>query len=284
MDILVISGLSGGGKSTALRALEDLGVYCVDNAPIPLVPRLVDQARQADETRRLAVGIDARAHNLASFDSMRQQLTDAGHRVDVVFLEATRDALIRRYSETRRRHPMGELPEAIDRERELLGPIRDLARQRIDTSSLSGRQLRRLIRDRYGTEGTLRLVLTSFGYRNGVPGEADIVLDCRFLDNPFEREELRPLSGLHEPVMRYVLEQEDARALLERIESLVRFCVPRSMKEGRSYLTVAIGCTGGQHRSVALVEALKDRLAVGDAISDPAPSVLVRHRDVGGGR
>lgn len=283
MDLLVISGLSGGGKSTALHALEDLGVYCVDNVPLVLLPQLMESVRRTEDDRPVAVVVDARdTAYLERFGEIHQQLGAAGHSVDVLFFEAATDVLVRRYSETRRRHPMGDLPEAIDRERELLGPIREKSERPIDTSTLTGRQLRQLMRDRFGSGGTLRLVLTSFGFRNGVPSEADIVLDARFLDNPFEREDLRPLSGLHAPVADYVLGQEDAQTLLGHIETLVRFAAPRSAAEGRSYLTVAVGCTGGQHRSVAVVEALKRSLSTGEAFMEPAPRLVVRHRDVGG--
>lgn len=283
MDLLVISGLSGGGKSTALHALEDLGVYCVDNVPLVLLPQLMEAVGRTEDDRPVAVVVDARdTAYLERFAEIHQQLKGAGHSVDVLFFEAATDVLVRRYSETRRRHPMGDLPEAIDRERELLAPIRKESERPIDTSTLTGRQLRQLMRDRFGSGGTLRLVLTSFGFRNGVPSEADLVLDARFLDNPFEREDLRALSGLHEPVSDYVLGQEDAQALLGHIETLVRFVAPRSASEGRSYLTVAVGCTGGQHRSVALVEALKRSLSSGGAFMEPAPRLVVRHRDVGG--
>lgn len=284
MDIYVISGLSGGGKSTALRALEDLGVYCVDNVPIPLLPDLISLLRQTEEGRRVAVGIDAReAQYLERFEEVHRELTGAGHRLEIVFLEASTQSLVRRYSETRRMHPMGELPEAIERERELLSPIRSMAERPIDTTDLTARQLRQRVQDRFGATGTMRLVLTSFGFRHGLPSEADVVLDSRFLDNPNDRDELRPLSGLHEPVARYVLEQEDARVFLDQVEQLVRFVAPRSALEGRSYLTFAIGCTGGQHRSVALVEALKQRLAGGAPLGSPPVRVMIRHRDVGGG-
>ncbi len=283
MDLLVISGLSGGGKSTALHALEDLGVYCVDNVPLVLLPQLMQSVRRTEDDRPVAVVVDARdTAYLERFGEIHQQLCEVGHSVEVLFFEAASDVLVRRYSETRRRHPMGDLPEAIERERELLGPIREKSERPIDTSTLTGRQLRQLMRDRFGSSGTLRLVLTSFGFRNGVPSESDIVLDARFLDNPFEREDLRPLSGLHAPVAEYVLGQADAQTLLGHIEALVRFVAPRSAAEGRSYLTVAVGCTGGQHRSVALVEALKKMLSTGEAFMQPAPRVVVRHRDVGG--
>jgi UPF0042 nucleotide-binding protein len=207
--------------------------------------------------------------------------------VEVLFIEASDAALVRRYSTTRRTHPLGgQLPDDIVRERELLAPIREMASLTIDTTDLNARQLRQLVRDRYGGgSGSLRVALVSFGFRGGIPAEADVVLDTRFLDNPFEVDRLRPLSGLHEPVARYVLDQPDAGALLEHAESLVRFMAPRVAAEGRAYLTVAFGCTGGQHRSVALVEALKERLSGGSARGEPKLPIriIVRHRDVGQG-
>lgn len=282
MDLLVISGLSGGGKSTALHALEDVGMYCSDNVPVPLLPQLVEMVRSTAPTRPVAVGIDARdADYLERFTDVHRALRASGLKVEVLFIEASDAALVRRYSTTRRLHPMGALPEGIGRERELLAPIRDVASLTVDTTDLNARQLRQLVRDRYGggVGGPFRVALVSFGFRGGIPAEADVVLDVRFLDNPFEVDRLRPMSGLHEPVARYVLEQADAAAMLEHAESLVRFMVPRVAAEGRSYLTVALGCTGGQHRSVALVEALKERLAQADP-KLPA-RLLVRHRDVG---
>ena len=284
MDLLVNSGLSGGGKSTVLRALEDVGMHCTDNVPVPLVPELVKMVRSSDDSRPVAVGIDARdSQYLERFADVYRELVEGGLRVEVLFVEAGNSALVRRYSTTRRLHPMGQLPEAIDRERELLAPIAEKAALNIDTTQLNARQLRQLVRDRYGggSGGRLRVALVSFGFRGGVPPEADLVLDARFLKNPFEVDELRPLSGLHEPVARYVLDQDDATELLERAESLVRFMVPRVVTEGRSYLTVAVGCTGGQHRSVALVEALKQRLDTPPKDGDWPARLLVRHRDVG---
>jgi UPF0042 nucleotide-binding protein len=281
MNLTVISGLSGGGKSTALHALEDLGFYCVDNCPIPLLPELVELVKKSEEGRSIAVCVDAReARYLASFPDVCAKLEQAGHRVEVLFVEAARDVLVRRYAETRRMHPMGELPDAIDRELEALVGIRTRATAIIDTSTLTGRQLRQLIRDRYGLGGSLRVVLQSFAFKTGVPSEADMVLDTRFLVNPNDHEQFRPLSGLSEPVARFVLDQPDAAKFLDLAEALVRFTVPRSAAEGRSYLTIALGCTGGRHRSVALVEALKQRLASAP-LGDPPVRIVVRHRDVG---
>ncbi len=280
MGILVVSGFSGAGKSTCLHALEDVGYYCVDNLPVPLVPDLVEVLRDAH--RRLAVGIDARdAEYLAQFPEVRAALEAEGHSVEILFVEASVPVLVRRYSETRRRHPMGELPGAIERESRLLSALRESAGATIDSSELTGRQLRQLVRDRHGGSGTLRIVLMSFGYRNALPSEADLVWDVRFLPNPQENRELRPLTGLHEPVSRFVLEQEGTSEVLDMVERWLRYTVPRITREGRSYLTVAIGCTGGQHRSVSIVQALHKRLMARNLLGTPAPDLVVRHRDVG---
>jgi RNase adapter protein RapZ len=285
MEILVVTGLSGAGKSTCLRALEDLGYYCVDNLPVPLLPALVE-TKMGQVPARVAVGIDARSlsqpggDHLLGFASVRTQLLAAGHAVEVLFLEAPDAVLVRRFSETRRRHPMGQLPEAIRLERERLRELRALADSTLDSETLSSRQLRQLVRERYGTHGkVLHLVLTSFGFKNGLPSEADLVFDARFLHNPFDVPELRPLGGLDPAVREFVLAQPDAHELLDRSESWLRFQAPRTIREGRSYLTIALGCTGGQHRSVVLIEALARRLELEPAAL-PTPVLTVRHRDL----
>lgn len=292
MQLVVISGLSGGGKSTALRALEDLGMFCVDNCPIPLLPELVKLVRTDDANRAIAVCADARdTEHLASFGEVCDRLESAGVKIDVLFVDAAREVLVRRFAETRRMHPMGDLPDAIDREREALASVRARATTTIDSSDFSGRQLRQLVRDRYASGAALRVVLQSFAFKQGVPSEADLVFDARFLDNPHEDASLRALSGLHEPVARRVLDQPDAVTLIDMIESMARFVVPRVLAEGRSYLTIAVGCTGGQHRSVSIIEELKRRIAdLGQsptmqrgAAGAAAVRVLVRHRDVGSG-
>src|SRR5689334_19028390 len=245
MEILVVTGLSGGGKSTCLRALEDLGYYCVDNLPVPLLPALVEVKSQSDRgPARVAVGIDARSQDhLQGFAAVRSQLLAAGHAVEVLFLEAPDSVLVRRFSETRRRHPMGELPEAIRIERDRLRELRALADSTLDSETLTSRQLRQLVRDRYGTRGgVLHLVLTSFGFKNGLPSEADLVFDARFLVNPFDVPNLRPLGGFDQSVRDFVLGQADAMELLSRSESWLRFQAPRTIREGRSYLTFALGC------------------------------------------
>lgn len=283
MDVLVVTGMSGAGKSTSLDALEDMGFYCVDNVPIPLLPQLIELAQRTDDTRRVAVGVDAReGAYLGEFPNVAKTLGEQGHGVEILFLEAPVEVLVRRYSETRRKHPMGELPGAIERELTRLDAVRVLADSTVDTGNLTGRQLRQLVRDRYGGRGTLRLVLMSFGFRNGVPSEADLVFDARFLDNPHDYPDLRPLTGLEQPVSEFVLGQDDAQTLLQHVVNIVSFVAPRSAREGRSYLTVAVGCTGGQHRSVALVERIHTTLSDVE-FEDPAPSVIVRHREIGRG-
>lgn len=286
MEILVVTGMSGAGKSTCLRALEDLGFYCVDNLPVPMLPMLVETKAGVPggpriSPRRIAIGIDARAQDhLHAFSEVRRQLLDAGHTVEILFLEAPDSTIVRRFSETRRRHPMGELPEAITRERERLRELRALADSVIDSENLTSRQLRQLVRDRYATRGgALHLVLMSFGFKNGLPSEADLVFDARFLQNPFDVPELRAQGGFDDAVREYVLGQADAIELLDRIEGWLRFQAPATIREGRSYLTVALGCTGGQHRSVALIEALGRRLT-DTPVVEPAPVLAIRHRDL----
>lgn len=285
MEILVVTGMSGAGKSTALAALEDLGFYCADNLPVPLLPQLAQLLVETDAERRAAVGIDAREDSLLRhFSGVHAQLLAAGHRVEILFLDAPDDVLLRRYSETRRKHPMGELPAAIQRERELMLGFRARTTATLDTGTLRARELRQMIRDRYGSDGgLLHLVLMSFGFKSGVPAVADMMFDLRFLQNPYDVPELRPRSGLDAPVAAYVLGQPDAQTLLDQLETLLRFVVPRSVREGRSHLTVALGCTGGQHRSVAMIQALAERLQAakdGEPLTRPPARIVVRHRDL----
>jgi UPF0042 nucleotide-binding protein len=278
--LLVVTGLSGAGKSTALGALADVGWSCVDNLPVPLLIPLVETLQGvADE--RIAVGVDARTRAyLASFPDTQAQLATAGHELEILFLTAPSGVILQRFAETRRAHPLGALPAAVEQERELLATLAARATATIDTATLTSRQLRNVVRDRWGVAGSFHVVVQSFGFKFGVPAEADLVLDARFLANPYDRPDLRPLTGHDPPVAEFVLQQPDALGLLERIEGLVRFQAPRSLREGRSSLTVAIGCTGGQHRSVALVEALRHRLDGGASLTDPPARITVAHRDV----
>ncbi|MEE9384034.1 MAG: RNase adapter RapZ [Nannocystaceae bacterium] len=281
MHLLVVTGMSGAGKSTALRALEDLGYYCVDNLPVQLLGDLIDRIDQHSSDRKVAVGIGAQLPSQAqAFPEVRRRLVAAGHVVKLLFFEASVDAIIRRYAETRRLHPMGALPEAIERERGLLDKLRNEAFSVLDTTPLGSRELRRVVRERFAESGVMHLALVSFGFKNGLPREADLVFDARFLGNPFDDLQLRPLSGLDAPVAQFVLQQNDACEVLSHVASWLRFQVPRALREGRSYLTAAIGCTGGQHRSVALVAALHAELGAGAPLADQPLTLSVRHRDL----
>jgi UPF0042 nucleotide-binding protein len=276
MRIVIVTGLSGAGKSTALRALEDHGYYCVDNAPLPLVGQMIDWLAAEGDVNELAIAVDARQH--AYLDGYREEierLRRLGHKVDVLFLDCTNEALIRRYSATRRLHPLSrtDLMEGIRRDRVVLAELRRLG-QIIDTSSLNVHQLKGIIQDRCGvTEHGLSVMLLSFGFQYGVPQEANMVFDVRFLSNPYFVPQLTELDGRDPQVVRYVFDTEEGRAMLDHVERLLRFVLPQFQKERKLYLTIAIGCTGGRHRSVALVEELRNRFR-GDW------DVLVKHRDL----
>ncbi len=266
--IVVVSGMAGAGKTTAARALEDIGFFVIDNLPPQLIETLLSLADTAGgELRRIALVIDAReASFLKDFGPSWDRLKAADHDVSLVFLDCTDEVLVTRFKETRRRHPQGEgegVLAGIARERALLKELSDRADEVIPTQNMSVHDLKRHISDRFGSaEGPGHQVLTlmSFGFKHGLPPELDLCFDVRFLPNPYFIEELRPLTGNDEPVSRFVLEQADAAPFLERVDDLVSFLLPRFAHEGKAYVTVAIGCTGGRHRSVALVRALGERL------------------------
>ncbi|MDX9999710.1 MAG: RNase adapter RapZ [Polyangia bacterium] len=278
MHVVVITGMSGGGKTEALRAVEDLGIFCVDNLPIPLVGQFVDLLGRTGEVSRVALVVDVRGGEfLAGFDSVFEAMRLSGHSLEVIFFDADDAVLVRRFSETRRRHPLdkGDLRAGLAEERRLLAPLRATADLVLDTSNITVHELRRRLRQIYaGDDATLRVSLLSFGYKYGVPPEADLVFDVRFLPNPYFVEELRPLSGVDERVSSFVLADTEAQTFLERVSGLLVFLLPLYEREGKAYLTVAVGCTGGRHRSVAITEAMRERLGV------EAGRVAVRHRDV----
>lgn len=280
LRILVVTGISGAGKSTALRALEDVGYYCVDNLPLPLLGKFVELLKHTDKDRA-ALGIDAREGNfLGTFRDAMANLRRAGHAPEVLFLDAPDDVLMRRFSETRRRHPLhgDDLRAGIDHERQVLLPLREDAQAVVDTGNLNVHQLKGIIQERYGRSlGTLAVTFLSFGFRHGPPVEADIVLDVRFLPNPYFVEPLSSLTGTAESVARFVLDNADAQEFLQKIADFLEFYLPRAEREGKAYLTIAIGCTGGRHRSVAVAVELADRLSRNYQIT-------VRHRDLGRGR
>ena len=269
MKLVILSGRSGSGKTTALQALEDLGFYCVDNLPLGLLPTLAEQLRQEDnEIERIAVGIDARnlRSQLPRFADLLRTVREQGMACEVVYLDADHDTLLKRFSATRRRHPLSgdqdmSLSEAIAHEGELLGSIQGSADLLVDTSTMDPHTLRNLIRDRVaGRSGRLSLLVESFGFKHGVPSDADLVFDVRMLPNPHWDPTLRPFNGRQKPIQAFLEKQADTAELLHDIEQLLLRWLPRYEANDRSYMTVAIGCTGGQHRSVYVAEQLAARL------------------------
>lgn len=264
MHLVIITGLSGSGKSTAAHALEDDGFFVVDNLPPALLPPFLALSKESGlEQRDLALVIDARNRDfLAGFDLHLQNLRAAGHQVEIFFFEADDETLVRRYSETRRSHPLaggGSVADGIVAERKLLLELRGVATRLIDSTGLTPHQLRAQILRFVRSDNDappLQILLQSFGFRYGLPTGSDLVMDIRFLPNPHFVETLRPLSGLDPAVSGYVLNQSDAREFLERFEALLDFLLPQYQREGKSYLTISIGCTGGRHRSVAVTAYL----------------------------
>ncbi len=284
MNWILISGLSGAGKSIAMRALEDLGFFCVDNLPMTMVPALAEQFRAAgtDRERPVAVVVDARGagRGLEKFSDVIRQLRADGIHPQVIFLEAEDNVLITRFKETRRRHPLTSkdctLSEAISRERALLAPLKENADVVIDTTHTHLYQLRDLVRQRLyeSAPDSFSVLLQSFGYKNGVPQDADMVFDARCLPNPFWQPELRSLTGQDQEVIRYLEAQPEAAKMLASLEGFLDQWIPAFEHDNRAYLNIAIGCTGGQHRSVYLVEKLAEHL------NGKRETVIVRHREL----
>lgn len=265
IQLVLISGPGGAGRTTALHALEDSGFYCVDNLPVVLLPSFLEILSQRGDIARAALGIDVRdARFWSETPKAIAALRNAGHAPEVVFLDASDDVLVRRYKETRRIHPLdanGDLRGAIERERRLLQVISPYIQIRLDTSEFTPHQLRAWIGAHYQNGGTdMHIEVVSFGYKHGILSDADLVFDARFLKNPYFVPELSGLTGLDPAVSEYVFSDPDAEIFLGKIRSMLEFLVPRFKKEGKRYLTVGIGCTGGRHRSVALAQALCDCL------------------------
>lgn len=282
MRVLIITGLSGSGKSTAVRVLEDEGYFCVDNLPVLLFPTIIDLVQKTGEgVPGVALVMDIRGRDfIKGYEKVFQEIGESGHSIEIIYFDATDEVLIRRFSETRRRHPAlesGSVPEGIRFEREQLAGLRRLATQVIDTSELNVHQLKELVQMRVmDGSGPRRMTihLQSFGYRFGIPLESDLVMDVRFLPNPYFVPGLRPLPGTDPQVRNYVMRQEGTVRFLEKFKDLLQFLVPAYEREGKSYLTIAIGCTGGRHRSVALVEELRESFA------SQGMSVKITHRDM----
>jgi RNase adapter protein RapZ len=287
-DIVIITGLSGAGRSTAAKSLEDLGWFVVDNLPPGLLPTMVDlAARSNGAVSRMAAVVDVRSRAFST--DLKSAITELGTRgasARVVFLEAMEDTLVRRFDSERRPHPLqgtGRVTDGIAAERELLREVRGDADVVLDTSRLNVHELRARMRDFFsgGTAAGLRLSIVSFGYKYGLPVDADVVADCRFLPNPHWIAELAPMTGQDAPVRGYVLSQPGAVEFLEHYTELLRVVLPGYEREGKRFVTFAVGCTGGRHRSVAIAEELAARIAGTRGGSGVAADVQVAHRDLG---
>ena len=279
--IIILSGLSGSGKSTAAKVLEDLGFFCVENLPPELLFSFIDLCgKSLTQIKKAVVVIDIRIpvkDTLYDFGKVLEKIKKSASRVDLVFLECSDETIIKRYKETRRIHPLGgqrTLPEGISEEKRILGYMRELADKRIDTTTLSVHDLKAIIAKiaRTTDKQTPLLTFLSFGYKYGVPEDADLVFDVRFLKNPHFTESLRDLDGTRSEVVDFVMSDKASQEFMEKLCSFLRFLIPKYSEEGKSYLTLGIGCTGGKHRSVVVANALGKDL--------PEYSAIIRHRDI----
>jgi len=279
---VILTGLSGSGKTHAVRALEDLGYFCVDNLPTQLIPTLAELASRDDTgLEKIALVVDVRERNfLRQFPRVFEKLKTGSVKPTLIFLEASHASLVRRFSETRRPHPMApdrSVAEGIREEREKMGAIRAMADMIVDTSELTVHELRdifmKMSRDGRG-RAEMVVTLLSFGFKHGLPEDADLVFDVRFLPNPHFVDRLRRLTGRDAAVVRFMHKHDETREFIERLTSFLEFSLPQYVKEGKAYLTIAIGCTGGRHRSVMIAEALKRSLA-----KVPGVRLRVKHRD-----
>ena len=279
--VVIITGLSGSGKSTALKALEDIGFYCVDNLPVLLLPKFLEvQADTAGEISKIGLGMDLREKLLMEKTAILSELKEKGYQIEIVFLDAKDQALLSRFKETRRTHPMsetGNVMEGIALERKRLAGLREMADKIIDTSNYNVHQLKETIQKYFlqsATQKKLLINLSSFGYRYGLPQDADIVLDVRFLPNPYFIEGLREFDGHDKKVEKYVMDREETKTFLQKLCDMMEFLIPNYEKEGKAYLNIAFGCTGGKHRSVVIANKMTDFLQGKGYI------VNVTHRDV----
>ena len=283
MRFVVVTGMSGGGKTAALKMLEDAGYYCVDNLPISLLHKFVElMSNPTSEMTKVALGIDVRAgHEIVDIAERFKELKDGGYQCEILFMEASDEVLLKRYKETRRLHPMApndRIEVGIQKEREMLAGIYQEADHIIDTSSLLTRELKEeLDRIFVKNEDGHKLITTvlSFGFKNGIPTDADLVFDVRFMPNPFYIDELKHQTGNDKPVSDYVMSFQEAEDFLQKVTDMLLFLIPNYIKEGKYRLVVAIGCTGGKHRSVTLANALYEKLKESDICG-----VTLHHRDV----
>lgn len=282
LDVTIVTGMSGAGRSSAANVLEDLGFFVIDNLPPSLIPKVIELARGREEPRRFVLVVDVRSGTfMQDLDTAIAELRDSGVETRVVFLDAADDVLVRRFEETRRRHPLADSDRVIDgmvREREFLAGLKEQADVVVDTSDLNVHALRDRMHELFGNgapaEGTLQTSIVSFGYKHGIPVDVDVLFDCRFLPNPHWIDELRPLSGEDDAVRGYVLGQPGAAEFLEELRRLFALLLPGFVNEGKAYLTVGVGCTGGRHRSVVIANELARILG------SLGFEARIRHRDV----
>lgn len=285
MRFVIVTGMSGAGKSTALKMLEDAGYFCVDNLPIPLLEKFAQFVTEGNSgsIQKVALGVDIRSGlAMQGMEKTLEEITFSGLEYEILFLDANDDVLVKRYKETRRTHPIsgsGRIVDGILQEREKLGYLKKHADYIIDTSQLLTRELKgELDKIFVKNKGFKSLMITvlSFGFKYGIPADADLVFDVRFLPNPYYLDELRPLSGNDAPVSDYVMGFDAAQIFLNKLEDMIRFLIPNYILEGKNQLVIAIGCTGGKHRSVTLANGLWERLKQSEEYG-----VRIEHRDIG---
>ncbi|MBC8414395.1 MAG: RNase adapter RapZ [Nitrospira sp.] len=279
LSIIILTGLSGSGKSVALNAFEDIGYFCIDNLPTLLIDTFATLNQRTPGTSKIAIGIDIRERRL--FDDFPKIISALRkkHNLKIIYLEARDSTLISRFKETRRPHPLGDkdLKKSLHKEAKLLSPIRKEADKIIDTSSLTVHELRKFIIETFGdsSAGEMKIRIMSFGYKYGIPLETDLLFDVRFLPNPYFIKELKPYSGKNPKVRDFVLGQKDTKLFLEKLNPLLDHIIPLYKREGKSYLTIGIGCTGGRHRSPAIAEKIKKSL------KKQKHDISISHRDIG---
>lgn len=283
MRFVIVTGMSGSGKSTALKMLEDVGYFCVDNLPFPLISKLSELIQMPNaELNKIAVGVDIRSgQSFSQFESVLGQLTNMGMEYEILFLDARTDVLIKRYKETRRSHPLakdGGLEQGIEAERKKLSGLRKKADYILDTSNMLTRELQAALNKTFVENKEFKniyVTVCSFGFKYGIPSDADLVFDVRFLPNPYYIEDLRYQTGNDSAVREFVMANDDAKEFLQKLQDMVRFLLPRYISEGKHQLVVAVGCTGGKHRSVTLANELYGTLR-----QDENLGVKIEHRDI----
>lgn len=285
MRLVIVTGLSGAGKSTALKMLEDARYFCVDNLPIPLVSKFVSlmAGMQGEDVQNAAIGIDARSgRSLRELEQVLDQLSESGYEFEILFLDAEDRVLVKRYKESRRSHPLsmyGRVDEGIRQEREKMHFLKERADYIIDTTHLLTRELKKEVNRIFvdnGKFGNMVISVLSFGFKYGIPDDADLVFDVRFLPNPYYIDELRPHTGMDDDVYGYVMDSPAAGEFADKLTDMIRFLIPNYVKEGKTSLVIAIGCTGGRHRSVTLARVLHERLQ-----ETAEYGIRLEHRDIG---